>query len=476
MKRLIITAVALIMAYPFCFAQEDSATVSTEVADSLTTKKKKAKKPVQYNEKGEIIKTGLNFGPLPAIAFDADRGFQFGGLLNIYNFDDGSTYPDPKSSWYIEASAYVKESRISTHKYIVSYDNKHLTQNYNLRLSAAASLYFDTALSFYGFNGYESYLEWNMNNKVNSGFYRHSRTTATAKVDLTGEILKNFYWEAGYHFNWFNTGRYKDFYKLGEGEAEPEALIDLYHKWGIIDNPYGHNFSSALRLGLIYDSRDNEGAPSRGIWAEGHLIVAPKFLGSTQEYYKANVTFRHYVPLWKDRVVFAYRLNYQGYLGASVPWYTMPYYTVVGKNYDYDGIGGYRTVRGILQNRVQGKHTAFFNAEIRYRFIDFKLWNQNIAFAVSAFCDGTGVLMGKGTKGKIDLSNRTGYAPELYAHYVRNGQENIHIAAGGGLRFIMNKNFIVAIEYATAVNKQDNMNKKTGKLGGAFYINTGFLF
>ena len=31
--------------------------------------------------KKEIVKTGYNFGPLPAIAFDADKGFQLGALL-----------------------------------------------------------------------------------------------------------------------------------------------------------------------------------------------------------------------------------------------------------------------------------------------------------------------------------------------------------------------------------------------------------
>ena len=44
----------------------------------------------------EIVKTGINLGPLPAVAFDADKGFQMGGLLNIYDFGDGSTYPNPR--------------------------------------------------------------------------------------------------------------------------------------------------------------------------------------------------------------------------------------------------------------------------------------------------------------------------------------------------------------------------------------------
>ena len=72
----------------------------TDVPKDDTTSgqsQKKQKKNVTYNEKGEIIKTGLNLGPLPVVAFDADRGFQFGALANIYNFGDGKNYPNPNS-------------------------------------------------------------------------------------------------------------------------------------------------------------------------------------------------------------------------------------------------------------------------------------------------------------------------------------------------------------------------------------------
>ena len=116
-----------------------------------------------------------------------------------------------------------------------------------------------------------------------------------------------------------------------------------------------------------------------------------------------------------------------------------------------------------MYNRVQGPHTGFFNAEIRWRFIDFHLWRQNVGLALSGFCDGAGVFKG------MDMTNRTGYAPELYAKYVPGTKENIHLAAGAGFRIIINRNFIVALEYAQAFNRQDN--KK-----GAFYLNTGFLF
>ena len=52
-----------------------------------------------------------------------------------------------------------------------------------------------------------------------------------------------------------------------------------------------------------------------------------------------------------------------------------------------------------------------------------------------------------------------------------------HITVGGGLRFIMNQNFIVAFEYGLPVSKfsKDELIKNQDG-NGAFYINTGFLF
>ena len=114
----------------------------------------KGKKEVTYNENGEIIKTGVNLGPLPVVAFDADRGFQFGALLNLYNFGDGKNYPNPNSQWYIEASAYVKNSTVGSYKFILNYDNKTLIPG--VRMSVCAGYYKDAALDFYGFNGFQS--------------------------------------------------------------------------------------------------------------------------------------------------------------------------------------------------------------------------------------------------------------------------------------------------------------------------------
>ena len=472
MKKFISLLAAIALCLP-AFAAE------TEASDK-EVKETKKKKEVTYNEKGEIIKTGTNFGPLPVVAFDADRGFQFGALLNLYNFGNGDTYPNPKSQWYFEASAYTKEGSIGSYKFIVNYDNKTLIPG--VRMSICSGYYKDAALDFYGFNGYQSnyitsksmfedglaqYLPDKAGEKLQEkgkypkGFYRFGRDMVKAKVDFTGEIAKNFYWEAGYNFSWIKTG---DFQPKGYEVLAGTTLFDLYKAWGIIpESEADGGVTSSIRAGLMYDSRNIENNPTKGIWAEAHVIAAPKWLGTTDPHYKFCVTMRQYLPIVQDKLTFAYRAGYQGTFGSQSPWYVMPFYTNMGPKADNDGFGGYRTVRGLMLNRVQGQDVGFYNAELRWRFVDFKLWKQNIAFAISGFTDGAHVFKG------YDLENKTGKYEDLYKKFVdTNRKDGFHGSAGGGLRFIMNQNFIVAFEYARCFNKQDG--------NGAFYINTGFLF
>ena len=479
MKRTFISAFAAMM---LCLPVVAETLPESEAP--AAEKKEKAKKEVKYNEDGEIIKTGINFGPLPVVAFDADRGFQYGALLNLYNFDDGSTYPNPKSQWYFEASAYTKGS----YKFIINYDNKTLIPG--VRMSFSTGYYGDKALDFYGFNGYQTLYDMDAlsitfdqnaagekllnkfeeKGKLPKGFYRHSRQQIKAKAQFTGEILKNFYWEAAYNFMWTKTGAFTpDGYQVDANLVQGgTTLYNLYRDWGIISSDEADGgITSSIRAGLMYDTRNVENNPTKGIWAEAHISAAPKFLGTTHPHYKFSATMRQYLPLAGDKLVFAYRAAYEGFMG-NAPWYVLPFYDSMEPKADFDGFGGYRTVRGLMLNRVQGLHTGFYNAELRWRFIDFKLANQNIAFALSAFSDGAHVFKG------YDLTNKnegtlSPVKNDLYKKFINTSKKDgFHGSAGAGLRFIMNQNFIVAFEYARCFNKQDG--------NGAFYINTGFLF
>ena len=454
----------------------------------------KDKKAVVTNDKGEIIKTGYNFGPLPAVAFDADKGFQLGALLNIYDFGDGSTYPNTRQQWYFEASFFTKGSQL----FVVSYDNRFTIPG--VRWSTTFTLTNDKAMDFYGFNGYMSYYDHekvaagkdkgNHTDYIYTPKYRVNRLAMLFKTDFTGNIWQNkLFWEAGYHLSYIKQGykdkqalnldkinKNKEEYKMFPASETP--VFDLYRRWGIIseDEAWG-GWNSTVRLGLLFDTRDKEGAPSRGVWAEAHATLAPKFLGTTNPYYRYSATFRHYLPIVKNDVLtFAYRLNYEGTIGESAPYYVLPFITVMGPSYDRDGMGGYRTIRGLMRNRVQGLDVASYNAELRWRFVNFVLWNQNIAFGLSAFSDGTMVTRNYDMSFKGEEEYRGEYE-EYMARTGNRTSDRPHITVGAGLRFIMNQNFIVAFEYGLPISKfsKDEFIKNQDG-NGAFYINTGFLF
>lgn len=484
MKKCLLTLLAIALVSTEIFALEKAK------ADSTETKKK------------DIVKKGLSVGPLPIVAFDADKGFQLGALCNLFDFGDGSQYPNMRQKLYLEASFFTKGSQL----FVISYDNKFLIPG--VRWSSSLVLANEKAMDFYGFNGYMSYYDYERialgkdkkntdpNAFIYSPMYRKNRLNLLFKSDFTGNIWKNkLFWEAGYQFNYIKVG-YKNkqalnLDKINKNKAEnkmyPETeptLFDLYRQWGIIpENEAWGGFNSILRLGLLFDTRDKESAPSKGIWAEGHVSIAPKWLGTSVPHYRYSLTFRHYVPIVKNDVLtFAYRLNYEGTFGNQVPYYAMPFITVMGAQYDRDGMGGYRTVRGLLRNRVQGLDMATYNVEFRWRFVSFKLWKQNIAFGLSVFSDGTMVTRNydmsfKATKEQLgDDYTKVKAAYDAYMKD-RPTHDLPHITFGGGLRFIMNQNFIVAFEYGMPVSrfsKDPVIKKQDGN--GAFYINTGFLF
>ncbi len=447
----------------------------------------------KIDTKREIVKKGFSFGPLPVVAFDADKGFQLGALLNIYDFGDGSQYPNTRQNLYLEASFFTKGSQL----FVISYDNRFLIPG--VRWSTAATLTNDKATDFYGFNGYISYYDHkkialgkdkeNTIDFIYTPKYRLNRLNFNFKTDFIGNIWRNrLFWEAGYHMNYIRTGYNKqhalNLDKINKNKDEhkkyPETeptVFDLYRRWGIIseDEAWG-GFSSAVRLGLLFDTRDKEGAPSKGIWAEAHVTLAPGWLGTTHPYYRYSATFRHYVPIVKNDVLtLAYRLNYEGSFGNRTPYYILPFITTMGATYDRDGMGGYRTVRGLMRNRVQGLDVATYNIELRWRFVSFSLWKQNIAFGLNVFSDGTMTTRNYDMSFRGEEQYRTQY--DEYMKQSGLSSDRPHITVGGGLRFIMNQNFIVAFEYGLPVSKFSKnpvIKKQDGN--GAFYINTGYLF
>ena len=412
----------------------------------------------QEKAEQEITKKGFSFGAFPIVAFDQDKGFQLGALANIYDFGKGDWYPNPRQQLYVEASWFTKGSQL----YTLSYDNRFLIPG--VRFSFAAQFTNEKALDFFGFNGYASYYD----NQLPSGYYKMSRMMPYGKLDFTGRITDHFFWKFGYTFKYFILSEFE-----GDLQDVPfqKSLFTWYKDLGFIEaDEFNGGMTSAWRAGLSYDSRDVENAPSRGLWADAFVEWAPKWMGTNKPYGRYYAVIRQYFPLAGDRLVFAYRANVQGFIGKPA-FYALPFESVLGPGYDRDGFGGYRTIRGIMRDRVQGQAICYFNTELRWKFLNTRVLNQNVSLGANVFFDG-----GRSLKDYVDVSVdravwqvpiASGLFPE---QLTLGGKEAFHLAAGGGFRFILNKNFIIAVDYGRAFNRQDN-----GK-GGSLYINTGYLF
>ncbi len=441
-----------------------SGSLKVEAQNQDTTKV--SKPPVS-----EKAKTGLSFGALPAVAFDSDLGFEYGLLGNLFQYGDGSTYPDYRWSLYAEWSRTTKGSGINQ----LFFDSKYLLPH-QIRITADFSFLTERALDFYGFNGYESIYnpafedDSDTNNYISRVFYRHERELGRITLDFQGKINDlPLRWLVGYGY--FNTRIGPvDINRLNKGRdnkdklPDVDGLYDKYVTWGIIPAEEAdggtHNF---IKTGLVYDTRDNESNPNHGIWTEAVIMTAPRFLGNSETAFtKLAITHRQYFTLSKDKLTFAYRVGWQGTIDGHVPFYMQPYmvntFTKTTKN---DGLGGSRSLRGILRNRIVGEDFAYGNFEFRWKFRKVYRWKQNFYYSLNFFSD-----LGAITQVvQVDKS----LVPAVgFNDFFDNKTQGLHASYGAGLRIAMNQNFILAVDYGLAGDKRD------GKSG--LYINLGFLF
>ena len=429
--------------------------VSCFAQDEQTPKKpKKAKKEKVYNEKGEIIKTGWNFGPLPVLGYDSDLGFQYGACVDIFNFGDGTRYPRYFYKFNVEVSRYTKGSGV----FRFYADMPYLIQDTKLFFDLTYN--YSKKFEFFGFNGYEtSRFDPNMAANIDiegykSGYHFIKRNTLrfVGSMQRPLRFIPNLNWVAGLAY--FNV--VTDSLSLSGYEGQ-QTLYTNYVNAGIIkeNEKKGGNIAQ-LRLGLNYDSRDHNSDPSKGIYAEYTLTGSSDFIdGNGYNSLIQTFMWRHYIPIYKDKLTFAYRLAAQHKIAGSTPWYminniNIPFFQ---KMYT-EGLGGTVTMRGVNRNSVLGDGFVLGNAELRWHFLDFKFINQNWQLAFSPFFDAGMIIQPFREK---ELKEAHIEDVELYS----GDKESIHTAAGAGIKIIMNRNMILSVDVGRALDQRDGEKLKT---------------
>jgi hypothetical protein len=424
------------------------------------------------SKKEEKIKTGFSFGGVPVVAYDSDVGFKYGALVNLYWYGDGSRYPMYDHSVYIEWSRTTKGNGINQ----ITYDTDKLIPG--IRSFFEASYLTEKALDFYGFNGYKAVFDPDYVASVddmgfaNRAYYRYSRKLLRLKADFQGEIIgQKLRWLGGIAY-FGNTIDSVDVDGLNEGKDEDllshNSLYGNYVDWGLIKEDQakggGHTL---LKGGLVYDTRDNEPNPFKGIWTELQLHWAPSFLSNTDYGYGRFVlTHRQYFTLIPEWMSLAGRLSYQGKIGGEMPFYMLPYLFNTAPKLATDGVGGAKTVRGVLRNRIVGDGFAYGNLELRAKVLRTTVFNQNLYIALSAFVDAGMVTQ----KYDFDASGLPEDLPDNLPDEIidPDAKEIPHVGFGGGVHFALNQNFIVTVDYGMAAKADDG--------DSGLYINLNFLF
>ncbi len=411
-------------------------------------------------EKGEIIKKGWNFGPLPVVGFDADLGFQYGVTCDIFNYGDGSRYPRYDYKFNVEASRYTKGSGVfrfySDMPYVVK----------DTKLFFDVTYFYAKKYEFFGFNGYEasSFDPYAGIEGLKSGYHFINRNQFRFVGSMQRPFfdVPNLYWTAGLAY--YNTKVTPiDTIKMSD-YAGQTTLYENYVNTGIIkeDEAHGGN-TTQLRLGMVYDSRDHNSDPTKGIYAEATLVGAPDLI-DRKGYSNLSYTFlwRHYIPVYKDKLTFAYRLGAQNRLAGKTPWYMINNLnTMFFKKMYTEGLGGSVTMRGVNRNGVIGEGFAFANLELRWRIVGFQFINQNWQVALNPFFD-AGMVTQK--RGEIEMMNADNGDIILHDNTFDSysgDKESIHMSAGCGLKLIMNRNLIVSVDLGKALDKRDGEKLKT---------------
>ena len=431
-------------------------------------------------QKKEIVKTGLNFGPLPAIGYSSDLGWHYGALTDIYWYGDGSTYPEYMWKINVEASWYSKGNSV----YHAFFDSKYLIPG--VRMSLDLSYFGNKTDNFYGFNGSSSLyvdvldrITSEKNKKydyalMGQGLYLMKRNILRGAAMFQGKFGSSHWgWAAGLTYWGIWTGHAENkglsgYDKKTKTPANDLALYDIYVRYGLIPKAeeYGGHHLEA-KAGVVFDTRDHENNPSRGTNLEVYFFGSPDILNKRQgtdrtDYLKLAIHFKQFFTLVPDRLVFGGHLAYQGLIAGRAPSYMLQTIQTINlKQIRPEGLGSTSTIRGSLYNRLQGDGYAWANLELRWSFARFTLFKQNFILATNPFFD-MGMIVQPYKPANADYA---GFAADQTVVNVVTGKldnqikeyrvkdfyseqkQSLHMSAGIGLHIIMNQNFNINFEF-----------------------------
>ena len=173
----------------------------------------------------------------------------------------------------------------------------------------------------------------------------------------------------------------------GEETTAPNgtALLARDFQQGLIFGLNG-GWVSLLQSALIYDTRDFEPDPTKGVYVEVANEFSNKVIGSQFNFNKVFLQARAYrkLPVGR-RTVLAGRVGAGNILGKQAPFFE--FQDQWSPDGSINALGGRQSLRGYRANRFLARSLAFANLELRARLADVKVGRQSFGLGVAPFFD-----------------------------------------------------------------------------------------
>lgn len=377
---------------------------------------------------GEKPPTGWEFTGLPALNFDSDEGFGYGVILALYDY--GLSGLAPYRTTFQPTLFLTTEGR---KELTLFFDAPHLSGGW--RLSAFLGVEKQIATPYYG-AGNQSLYDPKLEEGENPYYYRFGRERGIFRANLQRPVgdwpLRILVGGQLAHFKIDPTPK---------DDGGTLLLEDLLPGVLLPGVPFPGGYENSIRGGLVWDTRDRESGPTGGVWTEGLIERVDEALGSDASYTRWTFSDRRYFTLVPG-LVFANRVTLQNITG-NAPFYALTY---IQSSFDQsEGLGGSKSIRGVLRNRYSGEGLFFWNAEFRWRAWDFRTMGKDAHMAFIGFLD-SGRVWAEGVEASSLLAD-------------------LHHGYGGGTRVGLGPNFVVALDLATSRD-----------VGLQMYIGLGYLF
>lgn len=385
------------------------------------------------------VKEGWSFIPLPDLGYSSDNGLNLGAFVNIYYYGRGEDNIFPNRHHHISiAGCYTTKGAWNTHAY---FDTKKLIPG--VRMTLAATWKQSIANNFYGYNGVASpyHPELDLNNGHAEAFYTTRRSLGRAVANFQGDITGGLRWMAGSTFRYYGFEPYRDS-KTGVVE---NTLYSHYRNAGLIraDEAAG-GMLLELHGGIIFDTRDVEEAPVRGMYGELYFLSNVDLLSGRYHHGKLVAHWRHFIPLAGEKLILAYHLGYQGLIWGEEPFYMLQdISTLFNINCESEGLGSRYTMRGTMYDRILADGYAWANLELRIKIWQFNLFRQHFDLYMNPFFDA----------GAITDPFRLEQQMVSTDEFIFSGKTAyVHGSAGAGVKLHINSSLILSAEVARAFN------------------------